>query len=325
LLRGLASVEATTGPTLLVMPDASLLPVVDYAAIPQAMLKQAGETRDRFALLDVPQVRALSSMPASTLGDAVTAFRTSIGTEYLSYGAAYLPCLDTSIVEPADLDVTSFAADDVAAFLGTPQLDLLFERAARLLNRLPASAAVAGVMYAVDTSRGVWSAPANVTLDAVAGTAFAIDEETQADLNVPLDGKAINVIRNFVGRGATVWGARTLDGNSQDFRYLPVRRTIIYLEQSIAAAIRPFAAAANDSRTWASVVETVSRFLRDVWTEGGLQGATQEDAFSVQCSLGTTMTPQDVLDGNLVVVVLVAIVHPAEYIELTFRQHAATA
>ncbi len=97
----------------------------------------------------------------------------------------------------------------------------------------------------------------------------------------------------------------------------------MYLEQSIELAIRPFGSAANDAPTWASVVATVSGLLRDVWTEGGLEGATSEDAFSVQCGLGTTMAPQDVLDGALVVVVLVAVVHPAEFIQLTFRQVVA--
>jgi uncharacterized protein len=323
LLQGLAAVASLTGPTLLVIPDASRLPVEAWGEIATAMLQQAGESRDRLALLDVPQVRGFDAPPRPALADAVAAFRAAVGTDHLSYGAAYAPYLHTSIVSPADLDETIFPAAAVADRLGTPQLDRLYAQAARLLNLLPASAAVAGVMHAVDSDRGVWTAPANVALNDVIEPAFAIDDETQGDLNLPLDGKAINAIRQFPGRGTTVWGARTLDGNSQDFRYVPVRRSLIYLEQSIAIALRGFTTAANDARTWASVVGMVSDFLEALWKDGGLTGAKPDEAFSVQCGLGTTMTQQDVLDGNLVVVVLVAITHPAEFIELDFTQRVS--
>ncbi len=318
LLQGLASVANLTGPTLLVIPDASLLPVDEYGEIARAMLQQAGSARDRIALLDVPQVRGFDAPTGPALADAVAAFRASVGTAHLGYGAAYAPYVRASIVTPAGLDDTIFPAEDVAG-MATARVQALRAEAARQLNLLPASAAVAGVMHAVDTTRGVWTAPANVGLSAGVEPAFALDHETQANLNMPLDGKAINAIRHLVGLGATIWGARTLDGNSLDVRYLSVRRTLIYLEQSIAPALGQFASAANDGRTWTSVVGLVSGFLHDVWQRGGLSGATPKDAFSVECGLGTTMTSQDVLDGTLLLVVLVGIARPAEFIELTFR------
>jgi hypothetical protein len=201
-----------------------------------------------------------------------------------------------------------------------PQLTHLYDVAARQLNLLPASVAMAGVVAVIDNTRGVWNAPANTALNAVDGPTLRINDETQAELSKPLDGKAINVIREFVGRGPIVWGARTLDGNSGDYRYVQVRRTLIYMEQSIKAAMNQFLCAANDGKTWVSVVAMVSDFLQSLWARGGLLGATPQEAFSVNCGLGTTMSAQDVLEGYMVVQVLVQMIHPAEFIELTFKQ-----
>ena len=107
---------------------------------------------------------------------------------------------------------------------------------------------MAGIYTFIDSTRGVWNAPANIALDAVAETTFKLNDDLQGDLNVPVDGKAVNAIREFVGRGPVVWGARTLDGNSNDWRYIQVRRTIIYIEQSIKQALNQFVFAPNDGQ-----------------------------------------------------------------------------
>jgi Bacteriophage tail sheath protein len=201
-----------------------------------------------------------------------------------------------------------------------PALKELYKSAARTLNRLPASAAMAGVMTFTDTARGVWNAPANIALNAVFAPALMTNDEIQGDLNKPLDGKAINVVREFIGRGPVVWGARTLDGNSNDYRYVQVRRTLIYIEQSIKAAMGPFVFAPNDGKTWVNVTAMISNFLQDLWARGGLMGVTANEAFSVDCGLGTTMTARDVLEGYMIVRVLLQMIRPAEFIELTFKQ-----
>ena len=267
--------------------------------------------------------------PASppALADAVRAFRDALGTEHSSYGVAYFPYLAASIVRPDDLDDTIVAPDELAAYLvaeernGNPSARArLYEGAARQMNLLPASVAMAGVITACDNNRGVWNAPANIAINAVYGPALRVDDETQADFNNPLDGKAINVIREFAGRGTVVWGARTLDGNSDEYRYVQVRRTVIYLEQSIKAALKSFVFEPNDDRTWAAVAGMVSQFLQNLWAMGGLLGATAREAFVVRCGLGSTMSAQDMREGYMVVVVLVAITRPDEFIELTFKQ-----
>jgi uncharacterized protein len=188
------------------------------------------------------------------------------------------------------------------------------------LNVLPTSPAMAGVYTLVDGDRGVWNAPANTALTSVVAPTIKLNDRQQGDLNVPLDGKAIDVIREFVGRGSIVWGARTLDGNSNDWRYIQVRRTLVYVEQSIKTALNPFVFAANDGNTWVTVVSMVSNFLQGLWSQGGLMGATAAEAFSVECGLGSTMTAQDILDGYLIVQVTLQMIRPAEFIELTFKQ-----
>ena len=90
---------------------------------------------------------------------------------------------------------------------------------------------------------------------------------------MPIDGLAINAIRDFVGRGTLVWGARTLDGNSNDWRYIQVRRALIYIEQSVELALNKFVFEPNVAQTWVTVASMIGSFLRGVWQAGGLMGA----------------------------------------------------
>ncbi|MCK5229434.1 MAG: phage tail sheath family protein, partial [Desulfobulbaceae bacterium] len=102
------------------------------------------------------------------------------------------------------------------------------------LTVVPPSGAIAGIYCYVDKTRGVWKAPANVSLSNVAKLTERIDDEEQADLNVDVNGgKSINAIRFFTGRGNIVWGARTLAGNDNEWRYIPVRRFFNMVEESV--------------------------------------------------------------------------------------------
>ena len=188
------------------------------------------------------------------------------------------------------------------------------------LNLLPPAAAMAGVYTMVDNSRGVWKAPANVSLNAVVSPAVNITHDEQEDLNVTPMGKSVNAIRTFIGEGTLVWGARTLDGNSLDWRYINVRRTMIMLEESIKLAAKAYVFEDNVGTTWATIKSMIRNFLTGIWKRGGLAGAVPDDAFSVFVGLGETMTPEDILEGILRVTVLVAMVRPAEFIEITFQQ-----
>lgn len=188
------------------------------------------------------------------------------------------------------------------------------------LNLMPPSAAMAGIYTMVDNTRGVWKAPANVSMAGVVSPAVSVSHEDQEDLNVTTQGKSINAIRSFIGEGVLVWGARTLDGNSLDWRYVNVRRTMIMLEESCRLAAKAMVFEPNVSGTWVTIRSMIANFLNGIWRRGGLAGSMPDDAYSVHVGLGETMTSEDILEGILRVTVLVAISRPAEFIEITFQQ-----
>lgn len=209
--------------------------------------------------------------------------------------------------------------------IASPLYKATMHAARPMQNLLPPSAAMAGVYTNIDHLFGVFRAPANTGLASVASPSINITSAEQEDLNMPLDGKAINAIRTLPGRGLTIWGARTLDGNSQDWRYVNVRRTMIMLEQSIKAAAQAYVFQPNTETTWVTVSAMISNYLTNKWKDGALMGSTPEQAFSVDVGLGTTMSSNDILDGYMRVTIKVAIVRPAEFIELTFVQKMQTA
>jgi len=202
----------------------------------------------------------------------------------------------------------------------------LMTAVAKHAGTLPPSAAMAGVYTLVDETEGVWMSPANRNINSVIAPTVIINDDQQASLNVDaLAGKSINAIRSFYGRGpAIIWGARTLDGNSQDWRYINVRRTMIMIEQSVANAAQELVFQTNDSSTWTNCEAMIENFLHNLWSEGALQGTTPGSAYHVAVGLGKTMTPQDVLNGIMRVQVKLAIVRPAEFIIITYEQKMAT-
>ncbi len=183
---------------------------------------------------------------------------------------------------------------------------------------LPPSSSIAGVYARVDNSLGVWRAPANVGLNYVLQPSQVISNLTQEDMNVTTTGKSVNAIRSFVGKGTLVWGARTLDGNSNEWRFINVRRFFNFAEESIKKATEPFVFQSNDANTWVSIRSMISSFLTLQWKAGALTGASTEQAFYVKVGLGSTMTPEDILSGTMIIEVGMAVVRPAEFIVLKF-------
>ena len=186
------------------------------------------------------------------------------------------------------------------------------------MRTLPPSGTVAGIYAAVDNSRGVWKAPANVSINAIVGPAVKLDNKDQEDLNVSTTGKSINAIRAFTGKGTLVWGARTLAGNDNEWRYVPVRRFYIMVEESVKKATEPFVFEPNDANTWVKVRAMIENFLILQWRAGALQGAKPEEAFFVHVGLNETMTALDILEGRMIVEIGMAVVRPAEFIILRF-------
>ncbi len=139
-------------------------------------------------------------------------------------------------------------------------------------------------------------------------------------MNIHESGKSINAIRFFTNKGFLVWGARTLDGNSSDWKYINVRRLAIMLEMSAKAACQNFVFEPNVKSTWVVVKGMLENYLTMLWNEGALAGSKPEHAFFVQVGLGTTMTSQDVNDGRMIVKIGYDPSRPAEFIILEFKQ-----
>ncbi|WP_109302608.1 phage tail sheath C-terminal domain-containing protein [Aquimarina sp. AU474] len=183
---------------------------------------------------------------------------------------------------------------------------------------LPPSSGMAGVYARTDSTRGVWKAPANVGMNYVIKPTVHISHEEQESLNVHETGKSINAIRTFSGKGTLVWGARTLAGNDNEWRYVSVRRFFNMAEESIKKASEQFVFEPNDANTWVKVKAMITNFLNLQWRAGALAGPTPDKAFYVNVGLGETMTAQDVLEGYMIVEIGMAVVRPAEFIILKF-------
>lgn len=188
---------------------------------------------------------------------------------------------------------------------------------------VPPSGAIAGIYARVDRSYGVWKAPANEAVTGIAGLAHDIDDLQQQSLNEDVaTGLSINAIRSFAGAGTLVWGSRTLAGNDNEWRYVPVRRTAIYLEQSLRSSTDWVVFEPNVEPLWTELRTRVDTFFRGLWQQGALQGATPEEAYFVRVGLGDTMTEADLDAGRVRLVYGFAPLRPAEFIvaELTWER-----
>lgn len=410
--------EKEDEPTLIVLLDATALPVADYYDVCSKALGQCHKLGDRFLIVDIPDGKTDDFRNSSTFG-----------SNYLSYAAAYHPYLNTTInfqyqeekvkqtagvggngnfqwssgsdgmnvlyVGTADkpkvkitadaagapefntgtagtlaikisansaptatdlvtawttwkksndaqgfdiksngegsatIAATAAAGASLAALPSATLADLKQSNTA-LYNQiktslgsqrvtLPPSPAIAGVYARIDRDRGVWKAPANVSLNAVIGPVSKISDSDQELLNIDSTaGKSINAIRNFTGKGTLVWGARTLAGNDNEWRYVSVRRLFITIEESTRKASAFAVFEPNDATTWLKVKAMIESYLYGLWQQGALAGSKPESAYFVSIGLGKTMTAQDILEGRMIVTIGVAAVRPAEFIILRF-------
>ena len=193
------------------------------------------------------------------------------------------------------------------------------------LTTCPPSGAVAGIYAMVDSQRGVWKAPANVSLNGVIEPTYYFDSDDTDNLNIDVvAGKSVNAIRAFAGKGTLIWGARTLAGNDNEWRYVSVRRFFNMVEESVKKSTYWAVFEPNDANTWVKVRGMIENYLTQKWREGALAGSTTKDAFFVRCGLGVTMNAQDILEGRMNVEIGMAVVRPAEFIILKFSHKLQT-
>lgn len=394
--KAIDALEKVDEVTLVLFPDAAkLFSVSDLGNIQKKALEHCAKMGDRFAILDISlkkddsqdtsaqnntnkkegdgddinQVEVTTPKVDATSEELCDQFRNNIGTNNLSYGAAYYPYvitsyskditydevadvlnnLDKSLKEEAYLNAAKAKEEYKKIFVANPseeqekaidqaekeiEADRLFkineiiakskeyqEKVAEMeakMNILPPSGAIAGIICSTDRTKGVWQAPANVSLAGVKSLSEDLTDDDQAKMNVVSNGKSINAIRKFTGKGLLVWGARTLDGNSNEWKYIPVRRLFNYIEESVQKSTSWAVFQPNDANTWVKIQCQIENFLTSLWRDGALAGSTPDKAFYVKVGLNETMTSDDILNGNLIVEIGLAAVRPAEFVVLKF-------
>lgn len=181
-----------------------------------------------------------------------------------------------------------------------------------------AGGAVAGLIASTDTSRGVFKAPAGLT--ARLSGAVAVRKLTNSELDsLNSNAAAVNAIRFISGSGIVVMGSRTLKAGYID-KYIPVRRTLIYLRKAMIDLTQFAIFEPNDARLWRRIEASISAFLTQFWSQGGLRGATPQQAFFVK--VDATNNPQASIDNGFVnIEVGVALQRPAEFVVIRISQY----
>ncbi|MDW8323765.1 MAG: phage tail sheath subtilisin-like domain-containing protein [Burkholderiales bacterium] len=188
--------------------------------------------------------------------------------------------------------------------------------------RLSPAALVAGLWAKTDARRGVWKAPAGIEfpLLGVAAPEFIVEDAEQDFLNPA----GINAIRRMPGYGPVVWGTRTRSTRANpEWRYVPVRRTAIFIEESIYNGIQWAVFEPNDHRLWSSLRTSIESFMNGLFRAGAFQGEKASDAYFVRCGLGQTMTQDDIDRGMVIVLVGFAPLKPAEFVIVRIQQKVA--
>ncbi|MEX8521095.1 MAG: phage tail sheath family protein [Leptothrix sp. (in: b-proteobacteria)] len=233
---------------------------------------------------------------------------------------------------PSDWSTKEAAKTGIAAFQGdanNKNAALFFPRLFQAnpihenqLETFAAAGAIAGVFARTDANRGVWKAPAGLdaSLNGVPALAVGLTDGEVGELN-PL---GINCLRATPASGRVVWGSRTLDGADQltsQWKYLPVRRTALFIEESLYRATQWIVFEPNDEPLWSQIRLNIGAFMHDLFRKGAFQGTTPKDAYFVKCDKDTT-TQSDINLGIVNIIVGFAPLKPAEFVVITLQQIA---
>lgn len=202
------------------------------------------------------------------------------------------------------------------SFARSPNAAVYFPRIHRPGPLRGPAGAVAGVMARSDVTRGVWKAPAGTEagLEGVEALDVAVDDGATGRLNQ----LGVCCLRSFAGTGPVVWGARTTAAAGSEWKYVPVRRMALFLEESLQRGLRWAVFEPKDDRLWDRVRAEAGTFLDDLFRRGAFLGSRPSDAYFVRCDR-TTTTQADVDAGVVQVVVGFAPLKPAEFVVLTVR------
>ena len=312
------AIEMAEQATLILPTDLIRFGKLDYYNWGTELTNFCQEEKKYFCVLDVIQNAA--NDPVYDEKD-ISNYRKNVTPDFPSYAAAYFPYLKSLTTYAYKDDMSNVTLDghsitttnnstieDVKTFLSTNYINM------------PPSPFMAGIYSRLDNATGVWTPPANTIPAGVIGPLVPLTNKQQEDLNVSNTGKSVNAIRSFTGRGTLVWGARTNDGNSLDWRYINVRRLFISMETDISKSLETFVFKPNVHNTWVEVKTMIESYLFGLFNDGAFAGTTPAGSYHVLIGVGETMTDEDVLNGYMRVSIQVAPVRPAEFIVLTFSQ-----
>ena len=287
---------------------------------------------DLFNLLCIPpRIRDTSSLPSNYTATSASVYQAALALcverrailivdPDPAWATQISNAINHAIDGRNDLNLSGPAARNAALYFPcVRQVDPL--RDSRVDTFVP-SGIIAGIIARTDVQRGVWKAPAGLdaSLDGVQDLQVNLNDLENGQLN-PL---GINCLRSMGVNGRIVWGARTLRGadeSADEYKYLPVRRLALFLEESLYRGTQWAVFEPNDEPLWAQVRLNVGAFMQGLFRQGAFQGATPRDAYFVKCDRQTT-TQNDINLGILNVVVGFAPLKPAEFVVIQIQQMA---
>ena len=301
---GLNALERVEEVAIVAIPG--LIDPVSYDAV----LSHCEKLRNRVAILDapgeVPSIEGLTQV-ALVEGGAKAAKARADGEA----AAAAAPGKERKTFRPRQ------SAGGFGAFY-FPWITIADPLSGALVD-VPPSGHIAGIYARTDATRGVHKAPANESIRGAVGVTHVVTKEEQGTLNP----QGVNCIRSFPSGGILVWGARTLDDPASEYRYVPVRRFVTMVSESLEQALHWVVFETNHEPLWKAIRRDITAFLTLLWRGGMLRGETPEQAFFVKVDAETN--PEDVIAaGQVVIVVGLSVVRPAEFVVIRISQASGT-
>jgi phage tail sheath protein FI len=287
-----------------------------FGGIDQGFQRFDAIVPELFNIMIIPEAPLMSDLGFDTYSRAGT---------YCAQALAFLlvdhPLANDDVDKIGGWDIAGRLGSDLArsAAICFPRLDEADPLGGR--RKMQSSGAIAGLMARIDGQRGVWKAPAGLeaSISGVVPTVTMTDKQ-QAGLNKA----GINCLRVKPGAGTVEWGARTLAGSdilASEWKYVPVRRTALMIEQTLRDALGWVVFEPNDESLWAQIRLNVGAFMQSLFVQGAFQGTTPRDAYLVKCD-GETTSQQDVNSGIVNILVGFAPLRPAEFVIVRLTQLA---
>lgn len=277
---------------------------------------------DLFNMLCIPPYLASGEVDAAVVTEAATLCRGRRAFLILDAPAAWDEISDvTTGVNAIAATVGTDNARNAAVFF--PRLQMPNPLRQNQMETFASCGAVAGVFARTDVQRGIWKAPAG--LDAgLTGTSALSVPMTDAE-NGQLNPLGVNCLRAMPGTGPVIWGSRTLRGADRladtDWKYIPVRRLALFLEESIYRGTQWAVFEPNDEPLWSQLRMNIGAFLHTLFRQGAFQGSSPREAYFVKCDRSTT-TQTDINNGIVNILIGYAPLKPAEFVILKFQQMA---